>query len=65
MKGALVALVLAGAWATQAVPQRPATYPTLPSETPAQLNPVTDAFTYASSSSENHLGVCRQLRCSS
>jgi putative CocE/NonD family hydrolase len=46
MKGALAALVLVGAWATQAVPQRPATYPALPSETPAQLQPATGRFDY-------------------
>src|SRR5450756_1922098 len=32
--------------AAQVVPQRPATYPALPSETPNKFEPVTDSFDY-------------------
>ena len=42
----ILTLLLTQPAVTQSPTQRPATYPTLPSETPDTLNPVTESFDY-------------------
>jgi hypothetical protein len=45
--GMLGVLLLVASLSAQTVPQRPATYPALPTETPSQVQPATGSFDYA------------------